>query len=87
LSRGSCRLHVQVGIRGMPRSLAGRILEAAGIAEPPLRGHPGGVPFGRISKAGRGIAVTVASGSSWGSVFGLDIQLDIDQRNAMGALR
>ena len=32
-------------------NLAGRIQEAAGIAEPPLRGHPGGVPSGRTSKA------------------------------------
>jgi len=33
--------------------------------------------LGWTSKAGRGIAVTVASGKSWGSALGLDIQLDI----------
>ena len=32
LSRGSCWFHVRAGIRGMPRSLVGRILVAAGGA-------------------------------------------------------
>ena len=41
------------------------------IAEPPLQGHPGGVPSGPTSQARRGIAVAAASVSSWGSALGL----------------
>ena len=53
LSRGTCWFHVRAGIRGMPRSLVGRILVAAAIAEPPLQGHPEGVPSGPTSQTRR----------------------------------
>ena len=59
-------MHARVGIGGMPRNLVGRIQEAAGIAEPPLRGHPWGVTSGRSSKAGhvRDAAERIWGGSS-----------------------
>ena len=59
----------------MPRNLAGRILEAAGIAEPPPQGHPEGVPSGPTFQTRRGIAVAAASVSYWGVALGLDIQI------------
>ena len=70
-------MHVRAGIRGMPRSLVGRILVAAAIAEPPLQGHPEGVPSGPTSQTRQGIAVATASASSWESALALDIQVYI----------
>ena len=57
----------------MPRNLAGRILEAAGIAEPPPQGHPEGMPSGPTFQTRRGInikrqgSLCCRSTAPWGS--------------------